>query len=276
MGDAMTRVSILRTMLERASRGRSFRRTLTVGDQRAKIYVSGDAQLKYLKPGGRSFDRDLIEISLACLEPQDVVWDIGANIGVFSVAAALRANSVVAFEADIWLTELIRRTARLESNTDLDIQVAPIAVADRDGIMTFQIASRGRASNALTSAGGRSQMGGVREEIIVPAFCVDTIGRDLEPPDFVKIDVEGAEYMVVTGGEALFRDKSPLVYAEVGKEVYPDMRQFFLRLGYSVFDASANPLVEGKIPSTNCFFAKDFHTPRLDRLRERNKSGTKS
>lgn len=96
-------VSMLRTLAERIARGRSFRRNITVNGSRHSIYVSPDAQLKYLKPGG--FDHDLIEVAERHAKPGQAVWDIGANVGVFSVAAQAMKCSVVAVEADIWLAK---------------------------------------------------------------------------------------------------------------------------------------------------------------------------
>lgn len=257
----------VRTSLERAARGRRLKRRLQVGDQTAQIYVSGDAQLKYLRPGKAAFDRDIIEIARTCLEPEDIVWDVGANIGVFSVAAATCARSVVAFEADIWLAGLIRSTAGMRENRDLDIQVVPAALSATSGIAKFSIASRGRASNALSAVGGRSQMGGIREEVLVPTLDLDGASAALSAPDFIKIDVEGAEMMVVSGGRALFRDKAPLVYIEVGESLYASLAAFFEDFGYEAFDDRARPIRPDQSPTANLFFAKSHHAPRLERFR---------
>lgn len=258
---------LFRTALERFGRGKSFKRNIRVGEHNAKIIVSPDAQLKYLKVGKVPFDEDLINIALTCLEPDDTVWDIGANIGVFSVAAATCAKTVVAFEADIWLASLIRRTAQLPENSELDIKVVPTALSEKNGVAQFQIAMRGRASNALSKAGGRSQMGGVREEVMVPTLDLDTIASEFSPPDFVKIDVEGAELMVVSGGKELFETVDPLVYIEVGKEVYSDIFQYFSEKEYLAFTDTGNPMSQNTEFCSNVFFAKESHLARIEKLR---------
>ena len=259
----------LRSIFERLARGRTLKRSICVGKQRASIIVSPDAQLKYLKVGSNSFDQDLIEIAQHCLEPTDSVWDIGANVGVFSVAAAICAKSVVAVEADIWLAGIVRRTANLIENSHLDIKVVPTAVSDTNGIAKFQIANRGRASNALEKAGGRSQMGGVRETVYVPTLNLDTLLHEFGPPDFIKIDVEGAEWMAVSGGVSLFREHDPIVYVEIGDDVKGDIFEFFSDAGYKPYDPFGELISTSHNSSANVFFARDKNAPRLRKLREK-------
>ena len=108
----------MRTFLERMSRRRSFVRHLPANLGGLPIIVSPDAQLKYLKPGPKGFDRTLLEAAVRLVRPGDNVWDVGANVGVFSVAAAALSltGQIVAIEADIWLASLLSRTARLPAN----------------------------------------------------------------------------------------------------------------------------------------------------------------
>jgi FkbM family methyltransferase len=58
-------------------------------------------------------------------------WDIGANVGLFSFAAASLGAQVVAVEADIWLANLMQRSALLNK---LPVTVIPAAVSDQQGI----------------------------------------------------------------------------------------------------------------------------------------------
>jgi hypothetical protein len=151
---------VLRRVLERLSRGKVIRRRLPSAFGRRPIYVSPDAELKYVKLWGKVFDAELLRIACELVSEKSSVWDVGANVGIFSFAAAslARRGSVLAIEPDIWLVELLRRSARLAENRDLGIDILPAAISNRVGASTFLIANRGRASNALEEAGGRSQM----------------------------------------------------------------------------------------------------------------------
>ena len=89
-------------------------------EKKIPIFVSPDAQLKYLKPGIRAFDRDLIDISEKYLTSKSNVWDIGANVGIFTFAASSIANkgTIVSIEADVWLASILRKTACLKEYVD--------------------------------------------------------------------------------------------------------------------------------------------------------------
>ena len=242
---------MIRRLAELLARGRQFRRRVRVAGRLAPIWVSPDAQLKYLKPGERAFDRDLLELAEQRLGPDDVVWDVGANIGSFSVAAATVAVSgeVIAIEADIWLAQLLRRTAA-EPFFDGRIKVVPCAVAEGPGVARFVIAARGRASNALEASGGRSQMGGVREVVLVPTLSLDTLLETLPAPSFVKIDVEGAELAVLQGAARLLREVRPSIYIEVDQRFAVEVMALFAAANYIALDPRSGARLERCLENT--------------------------
>lgn len=95
---------MFRKLIERLSREKFFIRKLPSEFSNTPIFVSPDAQLKYLKPGIEGFEQELLNVALEHVKEGDVVWDIGANIGVFSFASASIAGSkghTLAVEPDI-------------------------------------------------------------------------------------------------------------------------------------------------------------------------------
>lgn len=157
----------LRKVVERLSREKTIKRKISVNGQSFPLLVSPDAQLKYLKPGAGSFDQDLIDIAERYLDVDSNVWDVGANVGVFTFASASVAHegTVVSVEADIWLANILRKTAKFKKYLNSCICVIPAAVSNENSVASFMVAKRGRASNSLEeSARFRSQMGGVREK----------------------------------------------------------------------------------------------------------------
>ena len=105
---------MVRGMIENFTRDWVIRRRLSVDFSNAPIHVTPSAGLRYLFRPMNSVDTSLLELVKEFVKPGVVVWDIGANIGLFSFAAASMAGSaglVVALEPDAWLVQLLRRSA---------------------------------------------------------------------------------------------------------------------------------------------------------------------
>ncbi|BCL61323.1 hypothetical protein DGMP_20160 [Desulfomarina profundi] len=245
-------MNILRTIVERLSRGKVIKRRITVDGKSVPLLVSPDAQLKYLKFGSGVFDQDLINIAEKYLIENSNVWDVGANVGVFTFAASSVANkgTVVSIEADIWLANILRKTAMFKEYSNNTISVLPVAISNDNSVASFMVAARGRASNALEEAGGRSQMGGVREKQYVPTLTLDTLLNTFPPPDFIKIDVEGAEHMVLQGATNIINNIRPKFYVEVGSDVSRQILHLFHSAGYFAFDPLDNKLTDNCAPNT--------------------------
>lgn len=207
---------MLRTILERASRGVVLKRKIFVNKNRCPLYITPDAQLKYLSLRKNAFDEDLINLAERFIKSASVVWDIGANVGVFTFASASIATqgTVVAVEADIWLASILHKTARLAAYKNSQICIVPAAVSNESSIQKFLIANRGRAANALATVGGRSQTGGVRETHYTPSLTLDSMLDVFPKPSFIKIDIEGAELLSLLGAAKILQEARPLLYIE--------------------------------------------------------------
>ena len=245
-------MKILRKIVERLSRGKVIKRRISVNGKSIPLLVSPDAQLKYLKLGAGVFDQDLINIAEQYLKDNSNVWDVGANVGVFTFAASSVAHkgTVVSIEADIWLANILRKTAMFKEYSNNTICVLPVAISNDNSVASFMVAARGRASNALEAAGGRSQMGGVREKQHVPTLTLDTLLNTFPPPDFVKIDVEGAEYMVLQGATNVINKVRPKFYVEVGSDVSDQILNIFQSAGYTAYDPHGKKLTNSCAPNT--------------------------
>ena len=251
-------MELLRTPLERLSRNRYIKRKIKVNGESVPLFVSPDSQLKYLKWGRSRFDLDLIQLAEKYLKEESVVWDIGANVGVFGLAAAsiAKAGQVVAVEADIWLASLLRKSKHLRKNRKLPLIILPAAVSGGPGVESLLIARRGRASNALEKAKGHSQMGGVRERQYIPTITLDGMLDTFESPDFVKIDIEGAEQMALSAAKRLIEQVRPIFYIEVGVEYAMSIAKFFRQQEYQLFDPDGAPL-SGPCLNNTLFIPKE-------------------
>jgi FkbM family methyltransferase len=129
--------------------------------------------------------------------PEPRILDCGANVGLASLyfKRLYPQARVTAFEADPALAELCRRN--LAENGAPDTEVQAVAVWSEAGTVRFQ---QERADSGAIEG---MSMGLGSETIQVPAVRLrDVIAR--EPIDLLKLDIEGAEHVVLPdSGDAL-------------------------------------------------------------------------
>lgn len=229
-------------MVEQATRRLSYQRRLPAEFGGVPLVVSPSAGLRYLLKPMSAVDPALLRNVQELVRAGDVVWDIGANIGLFAFAATARAGrggAVVAFEPDTWLVQLLRRSARLQNGAGAPVTIVPAAVAAEVDLRRFLIASRSRASNSL-SGYGHSQQGDTAEEHIVPTFNLDWLLAKFPAPNVLKCDVEGAEVEVFAGQARLLDEVRPVIVCEVGRESSPRMTQIFHAGRYRLYDGQGS------------------------------------
>lgn len=242
----------IRRLFKRWSRDKTVRRRLDDRVGGHPLIVSPDAALAYLRPG--PIVSTLTWLAARFIGPGDQVWDLGANVGVFSFAAAARGGSVLAVEPDPFLAGLLRRSARLQENRELDVEVLSVAMSSRFDLATFAIAERGRASNSLLEVRSRVTAGGVRDRLTVPLLTLDMLASVRTPPSFLKIDVEGAELDVLTGGRVVLEERRPLVYLEVGREDQEEAGRRLGLAGYRLFTVKGSSASDEIVEVPTCGF----------------------
>jgi len=225
-----------RTLVERLSRGKTFWRRLPAEFGHAPLLVSPDAALQLLKPGNQAFDQMLLRFCNEYVTKSSVVWDVGANVGIFALAAAQRGAGVLAIEPDIFLYSLLCRTRLHQDNSQLSFEPLCAAIAAKPGTARLAIAKRGRASNFLENFDGRSQSGGVRSTQLVPVLTLDLLLQRGQGPSLIKIDVEGAEEAVLEGAAEILAKVRPTILIEVDKDSRENVVTKFQKLNYQLSD----------------------------------------
>jgi FkbM family methyltransferase len=213
------------------------------------------------------FDPTLLRLAQEVVGWGDTVWDIGANIGLFSVAAAARAGAgggVFSFEPDVVLVNLLRQTARMQRDSSAPITIVPVAVAADSGLRSFTIAQRARASNHLTDY-GNSQTGGTAETQTVMTVPIDTLAAWLPKPDVLKIDVEGAEVEVLQGAKTTLVGARPLIVCEVSGGNAARVAELLTGMGYTLLDGE-KPLTRDAIQFDATWSTVAVPHEKLDRI----------
>jgi FkbM family methyltransferase len=163
-----------------------------------------------------SAEEDFVDEMVKTLRPGDVVWDVGANIGLISLVLAKSCDVTVhAFEPEP------RNFAHLQRNIALNglenrIFAHPVALGDREGDVDLFVGGE-------TGDGRHSIIGSGMDGAHVTSVQVTTPSRAINqfasPPSVVKIDVEGFELAVLRGLASISPQCSTL--RELFVEVHP-------------------------------------------------------
>lgn len=137
----------------------------------------------------------------ALVRPGDVAVDVGANIGIYTVALAAMGARVAAFEPGTQARSVLAHNLALNASTD-HVEVFPFALGDRDGSALLATALDG--ANHLEEGGG---VAGSTEPVEIRTLdtVVEAHGSwfDGLGPLVVKIDAEGHDEEVLRGGRRL-------------------------------------------------------------------------
>lgn len=242
---------MLRTATERLTRRVCFRRRLPTNFGRGAVWVSPSAGLRFLFSHIKSIDPSLFNWVREFVRKDNIVWDIGANVGLFSFSSAHLAGSnglIVAIEADPWLVQLLRKSSRLQPSSSAPVHIVSAAVAKSVDLRTFHIASRSRSTNYLMGYGS-TQAGEVAETQIVVTVSLDWLSERYGLPDLIKIDVEGAELEVLLGASTLLEKKRPILLCEVTAETAAEVTRFLRKKEYRLFDGDVSAAARKELDS---------------------------
>lgn len=146
-----------------------------------------------------TFEPKSLHAMRQAIKPGDMVLDVGANIGLFTVEAANRvgrSGHVISVEAAPIHAQTVREAAA--TNHFDNIEVLPFAVGESDGeaILTMpQDANFGMFTLGKVEGD---------QEFLVPVRRLDDLAGDRKI-DFIKMDIEGSEYRALKGAEISFQ-----------------------------------------------------------------------
>ncbi len=171
--------------------------------------------------------RDWIAIHLGeIVNSEGVVFDIGANVGLLTIPFAgkhVKNGMVYAFEPDFG--NVCQLFCNVRINHLKNVVIEPKAVQDRVDLenVSFHI-RRAVDGDGLVNQGistlQPTEMHN-QEIVRVSATTIDkyVVDKGIRRLDFIKIDVEGSEYRVLTGGRKTIQDLKPIILYEFSNEL---------------------------------------------------------
>ncbi|HJS29140.1 MAG TPA: FkbM family methyltransferase [Anaerolineales bacterium] len=231
---------------------------VTADESRGRLSVhprllEGDKNTRFLAPSEweslqiLGHESSIFSALSKIIKPGWVVYDIGANIGVYAVFFSRRVGTrgyVYCLEANPLCVYFLR--ANLELNRIENSDILPAALVDRSGKTDFRIdygnCSIGTAGGSVFYARRPGQ------EVGVHGYSFDALleGYSLKKPDLIKIDIEGAEAQAVEGMEQTLARHRPVLLIEIhGREPAEQTLRLLDEAGYRFDDPAAGEAFSG-------------------------------
>lgn len=184
-----------------------------------------------------SYEYEKQSLFAKIIQPGSVVFDIGAHAGFYTLLASElvgQKGKVVAFEPLPRNIHFLKEHLRL--NQCKNVTVIEAAVAEQSNITYFE-EGRNSSTGFLSSKGC----------LEVKAVSIDELVSkgEIPPPDYMKIDVEGAELLVLHGAKSILNNYYPTIFlATHGIDVHQSCCMLLKSIGYELQSINENNVDE--------------------------------
>lgn len=193
-----------------------------------------------------AYDETELALLLKIMVPDALIFDVGANCGWYSLVLgrSLPNAQIHAFEPIPHTCQILSRN--LELNGLDHVTVHPIGLSDIGGAREFLYTPQCSGATSLQLTG---QPGEVFTVPVVTKTLDEFCGHENLIPDFIKCDVEGAELLVLRGGERTLSEYKPILLLELLRKwaakfhYHPnEVLDLLSRYGYRCYTFNANNL----------------------------------
>jgi FkbM family methyltransferase len=142
---------------------------------------------------------------------KSVLWDVGANIGLYTIYAAKARNCcVISFEPSVFNLELLARNV-FANSVQRQVTIIPIALSDNVGSSMLKMTSTEWGGALSTFGESFDQNGNALKEVFeykTIAFSLSDAVRllGIPMPKYIKIDVDGIEHFILRGGACVLSE----------------------------------------------------------------------
>jgi len=193
-------------------------------------------------------DINIVKFFINKFKEDDVFYDIGANYGFYTALASEFCKEVHSFEPNPRIFECLKEGFKNDKNVFLN----QVALSDKIGEVKLLLAG---ASSIVDETKLFLKSINLQEEIVCNTISLKEYLKSHKPPTIIKMDVEGAEYNVISGGLDFFNKSNPIIAMEVilsdafgsqWRELSQKAVNLLLSCGYSMYLVDK----EGKIFKT--------------------------
>lgn len=216
------------------------------GPLKGKVWsYGGDSNNTYILG---NYEIELINLLTPFLKVGDVVVDCGAHEGYFSLIIQSRVGNtgqVHCIEAMPSNCDILQRNLSLNSADNIFLHRT--AIGNEIGTVEFSASPNSYANTYMTS----SVVHAKHPHIEVPISTLDRLCDlgEIPTPDFIKIDIEGAEYEALLGMKNVLQQAHPTLHLATHDIHYPGVRQkslnLLIELGYQLIHEIPHPQLGG-------------------------------
>jgi FkbM family methyltransferase len=232
-------------------------------------------KIKFYSPSFRSYMRSIdahqkelmTRLWIEKMKPGETLWDIGANVGVFSLLAACREVNVVAFEPLYSNYFVLAKNIEINSTISSKITALPIALSSTSGVEQFYIPDSdpgysGSSYGLPIDHEGKPlqynthmNMFGIKGDDLI-----GFLNPPLSLPTHIKLDVDGIEDKILQGLENVLSTecvRSVLVESsEVYKDSHDTINEILKTNGFLLQQSEASNPYEKHPSSYNYIFTR--------------------
>lgn len=168
---------------------------------------------------------------ISSFEPNSVFYDVGANVGIYTLYGCKRVKQVYAFEPHLGNCMNLAKNMKLNKATN--VKVMSIPLHSKVGFFDFDYRSdvTGSSDSQLDCKEQRFEPIGTEYKY---AMTVDSLQQLIKPPNYVKIDVDGNEILILHGMKEVLSNKCiKSLQVELGLNK-DEASQFLQNYGYEI------------------------------------------
>ena len=221
------------------------------------------------------------ELFVDLVKKIDVFYDIGANIGYYSLLAATvnERIKVVGFEPANGPLHYFKMNKNL--NKLLNINIEPIAISQKTGYIEFYEQVNNKYHFVKYHLGGENNAGSKVEngKFITNMVKTETLDnyvkeREQQTIDLIKIDTEGTENLILSESHKILSEMKPIVICEtLFNKIEPELEKIFNSYNYEFYNHTEKGLEKVKTiirdkdnGVRNCFFVHPEKTKLIEKF----------
>jgi len=174
------------------------------------------------------------------VKPGSVIFDIGAHVGFYTLLFSVLAGDsgqVIAFEPFPANAKYLKQ--HIQMNKLNNVRMYEAAMAEKAGTADFE-------------TGISSSMGHITDQISPSTFQVKLVNIDelvnsgeVPPPDYIKLDIEGAELRALQGATETLKKHHPSIFlATHGHDIHKMCCNLLQELGYELLPISGSDITQ--------------------------------